>query len=326
MYEEGISILYYDLSISGREVEIRVRPDGVVFLLGHRISPGNFSAIRRIKKLRLHVSWDLARNPFGVCNIQDAMFALFGCLDGASRLQTLSVDLERVYSDGECIAPHAHWDMTPRHVIAFLLDALCTVRGIKLGKGKSNFRLEFPGNTTRPWSQMEGRVRKEIEGQSIPPDYMVFCNYFATLRKFKVIADRFLKLSYVWNPLVKLAISRIEGDMTIFHNSHGLLLEHLESLHNRLLCGQDVSSSAASVEECDRWVDQMISLSQLLHEQLVPANTDTSDFGHNVASKAQREWKLRGRYEEEQAKARRKRERQAAGDAKRQRMMGSEED
>lgn len=259
VYQEASSLLYRFLSTTEDAIEIEIAPSGFVRFLGPGIDladahAAKFAAIKRVKKLHLCVSTRSQCDHKALCDVQDAMFIVLGTnLRDNHVLQSLDV---RFYTPGENdgfvgmfslsyadrIYPQTVMreftdvrpgDVSRAHVAAFLSDPLRTIRGVKDGKKKGKFTLDFIGKGGRPWRNIQGQVRGLIQGKSSVPNYTIFCDYFSTLRQLRYVIT---KLPPTWFPpadIQQLAEARVHGDVEVFLTRHKNLLIHINQISKR---------------------------------------------------------------------------------------------
>lgn len=343
VYEESSSVLYHFLDIGEGELSVRIERDGSVFFLGKDFklataTSANFAAIKRAKKLEVSVSTSESSNTLSICDAQDALFiALSGNLETGHLLQSLDIRISTEHPNDFGLGMFSSnfagrmqsqsvmrefgrvvpGDVSRAHVAAFLTDSLRTIRDIKDGKKTGKFKLDFAGKSGRPWREIEGQVRKLIQSDATAqvPDYKVFCDYFATLRQLRAVTR---EGRVIWIPqreLWQLGRARIQGDVEGLHKRHHSMLESLKTVEKVVLNHANADSSEHA-ELREQKCREMFYLYQELEEKLPKKDADTSFFGYKIADDGLREWQKHGRQAEKEAKAKRKQEKEAAGESR----------
>lgn len=336
VYEEASSVLYASLATTEDEVGVRVEGNGkIIFLRSStqfgNLTAANFAALKRVKKLRVHVSTGSRSDYLALCNVQDAMFtALSDNLRAGHVLESLHVSISTpgpadgflelvsssyadyvyprtVMREFQNIRPGA--DISRAHVPAFLTDPLRCIRGIKNGEKKGKFTLDFVGKSGHPWREVQEEVRGLVQGNSAVEDYNIFGEYFEAVRR---LSDMGL------SSVQQLAKARIQGDITGFRAS---LLGQAERIERKLLSGEAAKSSEG-LQHDEEEAREMVHLCEVLKAKVPEVDTDTSFFGYVIADDGLREWQSHGRAAEKEAKAKRKREKQAADETERKKVKG----
>ena len=329
LHDEAAGMLY-----GSRELEVFVSRTGEINFLNQEVdfadvSNANFSALNQIKVLRLEVS---ANDSVAVCDIQDALFALFSHLTPNHKLHTLEahIDVSTHHDYGYELFNLRYGERMFRqnvmrefrnvrpghisraHMAAFLTDRLRTIRNLRDGGKKGKFTLDFVGKSGRPWKDIQGQIRDLVHGDSPVLDYKVFSAYFEVLRALRLVIEWFnigAKESRDFkSEATKLGRARIRGDNASLKQGHKALL----SIADLIIATELENSHALSHEEaelCEQRIREACYLMQELEAALPGDDVDTSFLGYNEADAGLREWQTTGRAQAKADKAERKRKR-----------------
>lgn len=291
------------MRVQEQDVAIEIHQDASVTFLGHlvdikRMESAHFAVLRHLKRIRVYLQ-EYRLGLVGICNLQDAMFMLFSNLNGYNSLWRLymriAVRYQSIYSSRAPVPLPGNYnhvvqpgDVSPRHIVAFLADAVSLVRGAKLYSGTDGFRLSFDGDSTPPWSEIETHVSKQIRMQNALPDYQLFARYFAMLRRLRAAVSQVAELRHHQDPFEEIARARIHGNMKDLHRYH-------ERLVNRIITRYaQVPESGWTIPAWRRQHEGqlrgLITLAGELKERLPPLDGNTSGLGYGIADGALRRW------------------------------------
>ncbi|KAK4956731.1 hypothetical protein LTR10_006259 [Elasticomyces elasticus] len=345
VHEEAASILY---AVDSHRVYIS--SSGTVKFLDRTtasvdVQNANFAALNQVKVLHLHVS---ANDSRAVCDVQDALFKLFDHLRPNHKLHTLEVSInvdtandrysgyemfnsnyaERMFRQNLMreFADIRPGQLSRAHITAFLTDPLRTVRNLKDGRKKGKFTLDFAGKSGRPWRDILPEIRGLVQSDEPVPDYKVFCRYWEVLRSLQSVAEAAFgkqDVKLLDKARNGLCCARIRGDITALKQNHDLLVAAVDGMVSAKVRGKP-SRSYQDAETLEHELREVAYLMLELASALPTDDADTSFFGYNRSDEALREWQTHGRAAEKQAKAKRKREKDAKGEpAKKAKLGGS---
>ncbi|KAK5677261.1 hypothetical protein LTS10_010450 [Elasticomyces elasticus] len=307
------------------------------------IPNANFAALNQVKVLHLHISANDSRT---VCDVQDALFKFFDHLRSNHKLHTLEVSInigtandryggygmfnsnyaERMFKQNLMreFADIRPGQLSRAHITAFLTDPLRIVRNLKDGRKKGKFTLDFAGKSGRPWRDILSEIRSLVQSDEPVPDYKVFCKYWEVLPSPLSVAEATFGKQDV-KSLDKarngLCCARVRGDVRTLKQNHYLLVAAVDGRIAAKVGGKP-SKSYQDAETLEHELREIAYLMLELASALPADDADTSFFGYNRSDEALREWQTHGRAAEKQAKAKRKREKDAKGESAKKAKVG----
>ncbi|KAK3632727.1 hypothetical protein LTR56_016197 [Elasticomyces elasticus] len=298
------------------------------------VPDANFAALNQVKVLHLHISANDSRT---VCDVQDALFKFFEHLRPNHKLHTLEVSInidtandryggyemfnsnyaERMFKQNLMreFADIRPGQLSRAHITAFLTDPL-----------QRKFTLDFAGKSGRPWRDILPEIRGLVQSDEPVPDYKVFCKYWEILRTILSVAEAAFgkqDMKSLDKALNGLCCARVRGDIQALKQNHDLLITAVDGRIAAKMGGKP-STSYQDAETLEYELREIAYLMLELAWALPADDAYTSFFGYNRSDEALREWQTHGRADEKQAKAKRKREKDAKGEpAKKAKLGGS---
>ncbi|KAK3656842.1 hypothetical protein LTR56_002823 [Elasticomyces elasticus] len=345
IHEEAASILY---AVDSHRVYIS--STGAIDFLEKTtafidVQNANYAALNQVKVLHLHIS---ANDSRSVCDVQDALFKFLDHLRPNHKLHTLEVGInidtandryggyemfnsnyaERMFKQNLMreFADIRPGQLSRAHITAFLTDPLRIVRNLKDGRKKGNFTLDFAGKSGRPWRDILPEIRNLVQSDEPVPNYKVLCKYWEVLRSLQSVAEAAFgkqDVKLLDKALNGLCCARIRGDIKALKQNHDLLDAAMDGRIAAKMGGKP-SRSYQDAETLEHELREIAYLTLELASALPAGDADTSFFGYSRSDEALREWQTHGRAAEKQAKAKRKREKDARGEpAKKVKLSGS---
>ncbi|KAK5714990.1 hypothetical protein LTR15_010406 [Elasticomyces elasticus] len=343
VHEEAASILY---AVDSHRVYIS--STGAIEFLDKTtafvdVQNANFATLNQVKVLHLHISANDSRT---VCDVQDALFMFLDHLRPNHKLHTLEVSInidtandryggyemfnsnyaERMFKQNLMreFANIRPGQLSRAHITAFLTDPFRTVRKLKDGRKKGKFTLDFAGKSGRPWRDILPEIRGLVQSDEPVPDYKVFCKYWEVLRPLLSVAEAAFgkqDVKLLDKAQNGLCCARIRGDIKALKQSHDLLVTAVDGRVATKVGGKP-SRSYQEAEALEHKLREIAYLVLELASVLPADDADTSFFGYNRSDEALREWQTHGRAAEKQAKAKRKREKDAKGEPVKKAKLG----
>ncbi|KAK5710231.1 hypothetical protein LTR17_019066 [Elasticomyces elasticus] len=300
-----------------------------------RVSSARFAALNQVKVLSLEISTNDTRT---MCDVQDTLFQFLEHLRPNHKLHTLEIRISVSMANdrnGDYVVYNSNYaermfkqnlmrefaDIRPgqlsrAHITAFLTDPLRTVRNLKDGRKKGKFTLDFAGKSGRPWRDILPEIRGLVQSDEPMPDYKVFCKYWEVLRSLLSVTEAAFgkqDVKLLDKARNGLCCARVRGDVRALKQNHDLLVAAIDGRIAAKVGGKP-SRSYQDAQTLEHELRKMAYLMLELASALPADDANTSYFGYNRSDDALREWQTHGRAAEKQAKAKRKREKDAKGE------------